>query len=317
MIGGKGHCTIHNRHSLIGIGSRLINDRYLARGIKAIVFIQRDRYGRCIPLGISNRRNVIRDISGILACVNWHSFFGNSHTRQPRCGNRNIPIGYGYLRGNSTQSDSLGACIHCGIGSVSAFVLVAIGNATRFQVVLSIGIEALDRHFIILNVEHRHGKLIIRAIVILIIPGKAGIHIGEIQCLYIELRFAGLCNVDLITLCQVHRAAAQIVIPTVGVIMSIQEDNIQAGGACLIHYIKEVIGVHTVSVITGTHGIMQGQMGNHEDGFTITCCDFFIQVISQSLRCFLNRCFIAVIPHIVIFIDDIYAVLFGIMGTAF
>ena len=70
MIGGKRHCTVHNRYRRVEIGARLINDRYLAGGIEAVCLIQRNRYGRLIPLGISNRINVIRGICGILAGIN-------------------------------------------------------------------------------------------------------------------------------------------------------------------------------------------------------------------------------------------------------
>ena len=181
---------------------------------------------------------------------------------------------------------------------------------------LSIGIVALHLHGITRNFEHRHGERIVRAIVILIIPGKTGIHIGELQCLYIELRFAGLCNVDLIALCQVHSGTAQIVVPAVGVVMSIQEDNVQAVRAGGIQHIKNVIGIHAVAIIVRTHAVMQRQMRHHKNGFGIFCCDFGVQIGFQIVGRLPNATLIAVAPHIVIFIDDKHAVLGRIMGAA-
>ena len=181
---------------------------------------------------------------------------------------------------------------------------------------LSIGIVALHLHGITRNFEHRHGERIVRAIVILIIPGKTGIHIGEVQCLLLENSLAGLCNVDLVALCQIHAAATQIIIPTIGMIVSIQEDDVQAGCTRLIQHIKDVIGVFAVAVITGTHGIMQRQMGKHEDGLLISNINLRVQICIQSRCCAFDDVFVFIAPHIVIFIDDKHAVLGRIMGAA-
>ena len=177
MIGGKGHCTVCNRYSLNGIAAVLINDRYLAGGIKAIVFIQRNLYGRIIPLGISLRINVIRSISGILACIKRYSFLGSSQTRQSCRGNRHIALGYGYRRCNSCQSNSLGAFIYGGVGAISAFILIAVGYAFAFKIVHSAVAVTRNNNLVAVNLKCGHRKCVVSSVMILIIAYKAGVQI--------------------------------------------------------------------------------------------------------------------------------------------
>ena len=123
-------------------------------------------------------------------------------------------------------------------------------------------------------------------------------------------------DVYFVALCKINAASAKIVVPAVGMVMSVKEYDIKAVFARRVKNVKYVIGIFSVTVIFRTHAVMQRKMGNHEDGFGIFCCDFGVQIGFQIVGRLLNATLTAVVPHIVIFIDDKHAVLGRIMGAA-
>ena len=130
MIGGKCHLAVRNICTNRSVVTRLIDHYDLAGSVKAIRIFQRNRYSCRIPLGISRRRNVVRDIGGILACINGYSIFRCPQTGQARCGNRHIASGYGCRRCDCGQLDGLRTFIYCRIGVVvSALIFVTVRNA--------------------------------------------------------------------------------------------------------------------------------------------------------------------------------------------
>ena len=130
MIGGKCHLAVRNICTNRSVLTRLIDHYDLAGSVKAIRIFQRNRYSCRVPLGISRRRNVVRDIGRILACVKGHIFFSCRQTGQTRRGNRHIAIGFGYQRRNCGQRDVLRTSIYCRIGVVvAALIFVTVRNA--------------------------------------------------------------------------------------------------------------------------------------------------------------------------------------------
>ena len=99
--------------------------------------------------------------------------------------------------------------------------------------------------------------------------------------------------------------------------MAKQEENVQACSTRLIQHIKNVIGIHAVTVILGTHIIVEGQMGNDKNRLGIAGIPFGIQVALQIRRSIFNEGLVLAFPVIVLLIDNKDAIVFGIISTAF
>ena len=182
----------------------------------------------------------------------------------------------GLLR-NCSESHRLGRCIHIGIGRIALLALEGIAHACRFQVMRALIIIAVHDHFIPLDLKEGHGQRIIRTVFIVIIAHKAGIHIGKRQRFHGKSASVSVFgDLNVIALLQIHCRTAQIIVPAVGVVMSVKIEDVQPLLPCLIHGVKERIRINAVPVDLGAHAVVQGQVGKDENGAVISCLDLFI-----------------------------------------
>ena len=202
-------------------------------------------------------------------------------------------------------------------------IVIAVGmlhivHTRGLQIMGAIGIVTADRDISIGDRKGGHGQrlIYIAGIGIAVVTHITGIHVGEGQSLFLKYSGAVLGNIDLVATSQEDSGAAQIIIPTVGVVVAEHKDNVQAGIASLIQHIKDVVCVHTVfTALAGTHAVMQRQMGHDENGLGIAGIPLGVQVSFQVLCGLLDGSFIIVIPHVVLLVNDKDTVVFRIVGA--
>ena len=203
-------------------------------------------------------------------------------------------------------------------GIVSAVGILHIVHTRGLQIMGAIGIVTADRDISIGDRKGGHGQRFIYSAAIgsAVVTHITGIHVGEGQSLLLKFSGAVLGNIDLVATSQEDSGAAQIIIPTVGVVVAEHKDNVQAGIASLIQHIKDVVCVHTVVTAgAGTHAVMQRQMGHDENGLGIAGIPLGVQVSFQVLCGLLDGSFIIVTPHVVLLVNDKDTVVVRIVGA--
>ena len=219
------------------------------------------------------------------------------------------------------QRQPIGRADSGGVGGILRVVgMLHVIDTGGLQIMGAIGRVAADGDIIVRDGEGGHGQRLVHiaGVRVTVVAHIAGIQIGEGQRFFLKLGRAALGNVDLIALGQEDGSAAQIVIPAVRMVVAEHEDDVQAGIARLVQHIKDVIGVHAVTAaLTGTHRIMQRQMGNNEDRLGVFCVALAVEIAFQIIGGIFDGGFIVIIPHVILLVDDIYAVRIRIMGAAF
>ena len=133
-----------------------------------------------------------------------------------------------------------------------------------------------------------------------VVTGITGIHIGEVQGLLGPCAGgAGLSDADLIAHGQIDGLAAHIVIRTVCVVMTVQEDDVQAVGAGIVQNIKNVLRILGITLGHGTGGEGQRQVGDNEDGGGVALANLIVQpgieIVCKSLDACLRTAAVGVV----------------------
>ena len=96
-----------------------------------------------------------------------------------------------------------------------------------------------------------------------------------------------------------------------------QEENIQSVAGSIVDHVKQILGVHSVAVIMGTHTVMQLHMGHDKDGLGVAGAALCVQIGTQVGGSGFDGGFIhAGVPHIVLLVDDKDTVALRLMGAA-
>ena len=279
-------------------------------------------FAAAVGLGDNFRQNELRAVINEQILVTADQFTLICHQGISPLGRRAAGGGRYLFAGRSdllVQRQRIGRADSGGVGGILRVVgMLHVIDTGGLQIMGAIGRVAADGDIIVRDGEGGHGQRLVHiaGVRVTVVAHIAGIQIGEGQRFFLKLGLAALGNVDLIALGQEDGSAAQIVIPAVRMVVAEHEDDVQAGIARLVQHIKDVIGVHAVTVVVGTHAVVQRQMGHHKNGLGILCIALGIQIALQRRSRILDRSLIAVAPHIVIFIDDKHAVLGRIMGAA-
>ena len=188
-----------------------------------------------------------------------------------------------------------GQAQHCRAVDVGISGVTASSHALGLQVVQAAGIVALDDDLVLVNLKGGHGQAVISTAVG--ITHITAVHVGEVQ----GLAAGTTVHAHAVALLQIDSAAAQIVIIATGVVVTEQEDDVQAFCTGLIQHIEN--GGSILS--SGTVGSMQRLVSNDEDGLGIA--GLAVQIGLQAAGCAVE----------ILVVDGIDAIVIGIMGTGF
>ena len=172
---------------------------------------------------------------------------------------------------------------------------IAIGAVItgRLQIVQAVGAVTLHGDFGAGDGKDGHRQLVgacgsIVGIGVGVVTGITGIHIGEVQGLLGPFAGGtGLSDADLIAHGQIDGLAAHIVIRAVCVVMTVQEDDVQAVLTGVIQHVKDILGVLGIALGHGTGGEGQRQVGDNEDGGGVALANLIVQpgleIVCKSL----------------------------------
>ena len=311
MGGGKGDLAVHDGGVSLLVAVHQID---LACGVKAVGSVQRNGDGGTLTLGVSLGGDGIggvgavsfRVIAGILS-------LGGAQAGETGGGNGHIAVGKGHLLHRLAQRND-GAGLHN--GGIHGRIT---GTGTLgLQHMLAVAIEALDHQLTVGDLKNGHGHGAVGST-----AGVAhitGVHVGKAEGVgEIGTGAALVVDGDAVAHRQVDGAAAHIVIVSGGVIVAEQEHDVQTGLAALVQHVIQVLGVLAVALGSSTGGVVQGQMGHHEDGLGIALGDLGVQIgvqrIGGGLGHRLQVGSRVVAPGIVLLVDDVDAVSVGVMGA--
>ena len=91
-------------------------------------------------------------------------------------------------------------------------------------------------------------------------------------------------------------------------VVTVEEDDIEAVAACVVEHVEYVICVLLVAVVPCPHRVMKRQMGDNENRGLEADSQLVVEVVAQILCRALNGGFVVVIPHIVVLVDNENAV---------
>ena len=189
---------------------------------------------------------------------------------------------------------------------------VAVGAVTagRLQVVQAIRAVTLHGDLGTGDGKDGHGQLfcagsgVISAIGV--ITGVPCIHVGEAQGLLGPCAGGtSFCNADLIALGQIDGLAAHVVVGAVGMVVAVQEDDVQAVGTCIIQHVEDVLGVLGIAILRSTGGEGKRQVGHDEDRGRIALADLVVQPGLQVIGKCLNTGLRAAAVRVVNLVQDI------------
>ena len=178
-------------------------------------------------------------------------------------------VAYLQRNGLAILVDAGGGIVHGALHLVQTVVRAVV--ALGLQIMKAARIEAVDLHAILINGKGGHGQGSIDTTAhVLVVAGKAGVHVGELQGIAIVARLGAVGNGEDVTGAQEHGGAAQVIIPAVGVIVTVQVDDIQAIPCrVVVEHLDQLVRIAGITVAVGTHGVMQGQVGHHENGLLV------------------------------------------------